>query len=103
MTGTTSQMSCLVTALCWIYLLPYMSVMTPTPKAALSAVIISAVLKSVVLPKDLQKLSGLDWFIGWGTGFATALTSPTQGFGAGLILYVSTIPIRATAAKEKKQ
>ena len=101
MTGTTSQLSCLVTALCWIYLLPYMSVMTPTPKAALSSVIISAVLKSVVLPKDLNKLSGLDWVVGWGTGLATALSSPTQGFGAGLILYFALNPFR-TQTKEKK-
>lgn len=87
MTGTTSQMACLVTALFWIYLLPFMSIMSPTPKAALSAVIVSAVLKTVVLPKDLLKLQGLDAVIGWSTGIATALTSPTIGFGAGLVLY----------------
>jgi MFS superfamily sulfate permease-like transporter len=87
MTGTTSQMACLVTALLWIYCLPYMSIMSPTPKAALSAVIVSAVLQTVVLPKDLLKLVGLDLIAGWGTGIATALTSPTIGFGAGLVLY----------------
>ena len=102
MTGTTSQMSCLVTALCWIYLLPYMSVMSPTPKAALSSVIVSAVLKSVVMPKDLNKLTGLDFVAGWGTAIATALTSPTQGFGGGLILYYALTPLRSEA-KEKQQ
>lgn len=88
MTGTTSQMACLVTALFWIYLLPYMSIMSPTPKAALSAVIVSAVIKTVLLPKDLLKLSGLDAVIGWSTGITTALTSPTIGFGAGLVFYL---------------
>ena len=89
MTGTTSQMACLVTALFWIYLLPFMSIMSPTPKASLSAVIVSAVLKTVLIPKDLLKLQGLDAVIGWSTGITTALTSPTIGFGAGLVFYVS--------------
>lgn len=95
MTGATSQLACIVTALCWIYLLPYMSIMTPTPKAALSSVIISAVLKSVMVPKDLMKLSGLDFVIGWFTGVATAMTNPTQGFGVGLIAYVASSVIRS--------
>uniref|UniRef100_A0A7S2R504 SLC26A/SulP transporter domain-containing protein n=1 Tax=Eucampia antarctica TaxID=49252 RepID=A0A7S2R504_9STRA len=86
MTGTTSQLACMITALTWIYLMPYMTIMSPTPKAALSAVIISAVIKSVLIPKDLIKMKGSDSFIGWGTGIATALTSPTFGFGIGLIL-----------------
>ena len=101
MTGTTSQISCLVTACCWIFLQPYMSIMTPTPKAALSSVIISAVLRSVVIPKDLNKLQGLDFIIGWGTGIATTLSSPTQGFGSGLILYYSLSIFRPQARKEK--
>ena len=87
MTGTTSQMACIVTALCWIYGLPYMGIMAPTPKAALSAVIVSAVLKTIIKPKDLMKLSGYDFVTGWGTGVITAVTSPTQGFGAGLVLH----------------
>lgn len=33
MTGATSKMACLITALLWIYMMPYMSVMSPTPKA----------------------------------------------------------------------
>jgi sulfate permease, SulP family len=41
MTGATSQLACIVTALAWIYLQPYMRIMMPTPKAALSAVILS--------------------------------------------------------------
>jgi sulfate permease, SulP family len=88
MTGTTSQMACLVTAIAWIYLLPYMSIMSATPKAALSAVIVSAVLVGICIPKDLMKLQGLEAFVGWGTGLATAFSSPTIGFGLGLALYM---------------
>ena len=88
MTGTTSQLACVVTALCWIYLLPFMSVMSPTPKAALSAVIVSAVLKTIINPKDLMQLVGRDSLTGWGTGILTAITSPTQGFGAGMVLHL---------------
>ena len=95
MTGATSQMACLITALFWIYLLPFMGIMTPTPKAALSAVIVSAVLKGVCVPKDLMKLQGIDSIVGWGAGIATALTSPTLGFGAGLALYFALSPLRS--------
>jgi MFS superfamily sulfate permease-like transporter len=90
MAGTTSQMSCMVTALIWIYMMPYMSVMTPTPQAALAAVIMSAVVKSVVYPKDLLAMKGTDVIVGWGTGLGTAVTSPTIGFGIGLILVAAT-------------
>lgn len=87
MTGTTSQLACMLTALIWIFMLPFMSIMSPTPKAALSAVIVSAVIKGVLVPKDLMKLQGLDFITGWGTGIITAVTSPTLGFGIGLALY----------------
>jgi MFS superfamily sulfate permease-like transporter len=100
MTGTTSQLACIVTALCWIYLLPYMGIMSPTPKAALSAVIVSAVLKGIVVPKDLLKLKGTDIVTGWGTGLLTAISSPTQGFGAGIILHYALSFFRSIA-KEK--
>jgi MFS superfamily sulfate permease-like transporter len=90
MAGTTSQLSCMVTALIWIYMMPYMSVMSPTPQAALSSVIISAVIVSVVYPKDLLAMKGTDIIVGWGTGVGTAVTSPTIGFGIGLILVAIT-------------
>jgi len=88
MVGTTSRMSAIVTSLLWIYLMPFMSVMSPTPQAALSSVIMSAVVKGVVFPKDLLGMTGSDAIIGWGTGIATAVTSPTIGFGLGLVLYM---------------
>ena len=88
MTGTTSQLACLITALCWIVFQPYMSIMTPCPKAALSAIIVSAVVQGVLMPRDLLSLKGIpNLVVGWGTGIATICTSPTQGFGIGLLLY----------------
>eukprot|EP00591_Stephanopyxis_turris_P003933 CAMPEP_0195507518 /NCGR_PEP_ID=MMETSP0794_2-20130614/941_1 /TAXON_ID=515487 /ORGANISM="Stephanopyxis turris, Strain CCMP 815" /LENGTH=473 /DNA_ID=CAMNT_0040634225 /DNA_START=118 /DNA_END=1539 /DNA_ORIENTATION=- len=84
--GGTSQLSCIVTALCWICFLPCMSIMSPTPKAALSAVIISAVIKSVVKPKELLGFKGLDIVEGWVTAILTATTSPTMGFAFGCVL-----------------
>lgn len=108
MTGTTSQLACLVTALCWIMLQPFMRVMRPTPKAALSAIIVSAVVQGVLIPKDLLRLEGIrNNLVGWGTGLATIATSPTQGFGIGLILYVVTTPLaekpQQLKQKEKKK
>jgi MFS superfamily sulfate permease-like transporter len=101
MTGTTSQLACMMTALIWIFMLPYMSIMSPTPKAALSAVIVSAVVKGILVPKDLMKLQGLDAVTGWGTGIITAVTSPTLGFGIGLALHFALSLV--SPKKEKKE
>jgi MFS superfamily sulfate permease-like transporter len=99
MIGTTSSLACLVTAMVWITSLPYMSIMTPTPKAVLSAVIVSAVLKGILYPKDLAKLKGLDFVVGWGTAIITSVTSPTIGFGAGLVLYFGSYALRSNKQK----
>jgi len=64
-----------------------MSIMSPCPKAALSAVIVSAVVQGVLVPKELLRLQGLDALYGWITGLLTLGTSPTAGFGAGIVLY----------------
>ena len=101
MTGTTSQLACILTATIWIVAMPYMSIMSPTPKAALSAVIVSAVLKSVVIPKALMALTGIDFVVGWGTALLTAATSPTLGFGGGLVLYLVTMPLQSSGEKKK--
>jgi MFS superfamily sulfate permease-like transporter len=101
MTGTTSQLACIVTALCWIYLLPFMGIMSPTPKAALSAVIVSAVVKSIVYPSDLLQLRGIEKVTGWATGILTSITSPTQGFGAGILIHY-TLNLFKAIPKEKK-
>lgn len=102
MTGASSQFACLTTALLWIYMMPYMSVMSPTPKAALSAVIVSAVVKNVFLPKKIMALRGVDFVVGASTAACTAITSPTLGFGAGLILHVLA-RVLVPQTKEKKQ
>jgi len=88
MTGASSQFGCIVTALLWIYMMPYMSIMSPTPKAALSAVIVSAVVKNVVMPKKILALKGTDFVVGVATAAVTAITSPTIGFGVGCVIYV---------------
>jgi len=103
MTGTTSQLAAILTATIWIVAMPYMSIMSPTPKAALSAVIVSAVLKSVVIPKSLMELKGIDFIVGWGTALLTAATSPTLGFGAGLVLFFVTIPLKSSEVKKTKE
>ena len=102
MTGTTSQLACILTACIWIVALPYMSIMSPTPKAALSAVIVSAVVQGVCIPKDLMKLQGVDSFVGWTTGILTAVTSPTLGFGLGLVIYLVTMPLRSSKKSTKQ-
>ena len=54
----------------------------------LGAVIVSAVIKNVVMPKKLLQLKGMDFLVGIITAFTTAITSPTLGFGCGVILYI---------------
>jgi len=100
MTGASSQMACLVTALLWIYMMSYILIMSPTPKAALSAVIVSAVVKNVVMPKKILALKGNDFIVGVVTAATTAITSPTLGFGIGCIFYVA---INLVAGKESKK
>jgi hypothetical protein len=53
----------------------------------MSAVIESAVLKSCH-SKDLIKLTGLDFVVGWSTGIVTAVTSQLRASESGLVLYV---------------
>jgi MFS superfamily sulfate permease-like transporter len=103
MTGTTSQLACILTACIWILALPYMSIMTPTPKAVLSSVIVSAVVQSVCIPKDLMNLKGVDFVVGWSTGILTAVTSPTIGFALGLVIFGITYPLRSSDVDKKKK
>jgi len=99
--GTTSQFACIFTGLLWIFCMPYMSIMSPTPKAILSAVIMSAVIVGVCNPKELRALKGLDAIEGWATALATGLSSPTIGFGFGVVLSLVLLPLRKQK-KEKK-
>lgn len=103
MTGASSQLGCIVTALLWIYMMPYMSIMSPTPKAALSAVIVSAVVKNVVMPKKILALKGTDFIVGVGTAATTAITSPTIGFGVGCVFYVIIYVLTGQGSKKKVQ
>ena len=82
-------------------MMPYMSVMSPTPKAALSSVIVSAVVKNVVMPKKLFALKGTDFIVGVGTAATTAITSPTLGFGAGMVMYILITVLAGKDSKKK--
>ncbi len=68
--------------------------------AALSAVIVSAVVKNVVIPSKLLQLKGTDFIVGVCTALTTAITSPTLGFGSGVI--VCTV-INTLVSKPKKK
>ncbi|KAL7549062.1 hypothetical protein ACHAWF_012336 [Thalassiosira exigua] len=87
MTGASSQLACIFTALLWIYMMPYMSIMSPTPKAALSAVIVSAVVKNIAMPKKILALQGSNFTVGVATAVTTGITSPTIGFAVGCLVY----------------
>ena len=89
MTGTTSRLACIVTAMLWMCMMPYMSVMSPTPRAALSAVIVGAVIGNVVAPSKLLALRGPDLFVGLMTAAMSAIVSPTMGFVLGCVLHYS--------------
>jgi hypothetical protein len=54
---------------------------------ALSAVIVSAVVKNVMIPTKLMQLKGTDSVVGLMTALITAITSPTLGFGCGVVVY----------------
>jgi MFS superfamily sulfate permease-like transporter len=89
MTGTTSRLACVVTAMLWMCATPCMSAMSQTPRAALSAVIVSAVVGNVVAPSKLLALRGPDLFVGLMTAAGSAVVSPTMGFVLGCVLHYS--------------
>lgn len=102
--GATSRLCGAVTALCWIFALPWTSVVAPTPKAALSAVVVGAVLRGVARPKDLLTLDRpTDKAAGWITGLTVALVNPTIGFGAGLAAYASLYLVFGAGPSRKKK
>jgi hypothetical protein len=57
---------------------PNGSIMTSTHEAELDL---------PMLPPAARHIHIVEFIVGWSTGVATALTSPTIGFGAGLALY----------------
>jgi MFS superfamily sulfate permease-like transporter len=101
MTGASSKLACIVTSLLWMYMMPFMSVLSPTPKAALSSVIVSAVVENVVVPKKLLALKGADFIVGVGTAAGTAITNPTLGFGFGMVLHILTSIVAGKVSKKK--
>jgi SulP family sulfate permease len=102
MTGATSRLACVVTATIWMCAMPYASAMSRTPRAALSAVIMSAVASNVVAPSGLLALRGPDLFVGIMTAIVTAIVSPTMGFFLGCVLHLSVrMGIETKKKKEK--
>merc|ERR1712232_340996 len=68
--------------------LPHVAMLlASTPKAALAAVVLAAVLPSVIYPKDLLKLDGVDTVVGFATAVASSFIDPTKGFAVGLVLH----------------
>jgi len=65
-------------------------------------VIVSAVVQNVVLPKKILQLKGIDLIVGLGTALTTAITSPTLGFGCGVIAYIVFNACVTTKPKKKK-
>mmetsp|Transcript_43178 Transcript_43178/g.101500 ORF Transcript_43178/g.101500 Transcript_43178/m.101500 type:complete len:455 (+) Transcript_43178:113-1477(+) len=96
MTGASSPLSGLVSGFSTLILaFPEVSAyLAPTPKAVLAAIVLAAVLPTVVMPKDMLKLKGLDVLSGWVTAIASLLTDPTIGFGVGLALHACLATIR---------
>ncbi|KAL3823507.1 hypothetical protein ACHAXA_010829 [Cyclostephanos tholiformis] len=104
MTGSTSKLACIVTALLWMCMMPYMSIMSRTPKAALCAVVVSAVITNVVLPTRLLSLRGPELFVGLGTALASSVISPTMGFVFGCVLHASvSLGMKSKEIKSSKE
>lgn len=89
MTGAGSPLMGLVCGITSAALaLPAVAVyFAPVPKATLSAIVLAAVLPSVVNPKDVLKLKGTDALIAWVTAMVSTFADPMVGFMAGSVLY----------------
>lgn len=88
--GASSPLAGLISGFATLALaLPHAAVLlAPMPKAVLAAVVLAAVLPSVVRPIDLLKLRGMDACVGWLTAVVSCLVDPQKGFGVGLAAYV---------------
>lgn len=64
--------------------------------------IVSAVVKNVLMPKKLMQLKGSDLLVGVVTALTTAITSPTLGFGCGVIVYTCINAINTYYVPKKK-
>lgn len=91
MTGASSPLAGLVNGLTTMALAsPLMEdLLASIPKAILSAVVLAAVLPSVIYPADLLQMHGRSAFVAWFTAGTTALTNPTTGFVMGTVAYCS--------------
>lgn len=103
MTGATSPLMGFVSGSATLVLaFPQVgALLAPVPKAVLAAVVLAAVLPSVLWPKDVLGLRGADAAVGWATALACCLTDPTKGFGAGLAVHASLRLLRRPAGKEE--
>lgn len=79
--------------------------LAPIPKAALAAIVLAAVLPTVLHPRDVLRLRGREGLVAWTTAWASAATDPTKGFLLGLATYVLLHPqrllLRRRAALDK--
>jgi len=94
MTGASSPVAGFVAGLATMALAaPALAgLLAPTPKAILAAVVLAAVLPSVVYPKDMMAFKGRSAIVGWSTTACTVLADPTKGFVAGLIVHILLHP-----------
>ena len=81
-------------------LLPYLGIISQTPKAVLAAIVVASVIKEIVWPKALIPLKGMNAVLGWTTAFVTAVTSPTVGIITGCVLS-GVLQLVAGGAKSK--
>jgi len=90
MTGASSPLMGFVSGLTTIALTAHIAgvLMSPMPQAVLAAIVLAAVLPSVLHPKDLVKLGGKDAAVGWLTAAGSVLIDPMTGFIFGLAVYV---------------
>jgi len=90
MTGAASPLMGFVCGLTTIALTAHTAgvLLAPIPQAVLAAIVLAAVLPSVLHPKDLIKLGGRDAAVAWLTVAASVLVDPMTGFMFGIAVYV---------------
>lgn len=90
MTGAASPLMGFVSGLTTIALTAHAAgvLLSPIPQAVLAAIVLAAVLPSVMHPKDLIKLGGKDAAVAWLTVAGSVLVDPMTGFIFGVAVYV---------------
>eukprot|EP00811_Abedinium_folium_P030081 NODE_4791_length_1847_cov_1.976163.p1 GENE.NODE_4791_length_1847_cov_1.976163~~NODE_4791_length_1847_cov_1.976163.p1 ORF type:complete len:585 (+),score=144.00 NODE_4791_length_1847_cov_1.976163:71-1825(+) len=105
LTGAATPLTGFVSGLATMLLaFPQVTVLlAPTPKAVLAAIVLAAVLPSIVQPREAFALKGADAPVRWVTAAVSCCVDPTKGFAAGLVLHAALLGVERLRGRSSEK